>query len=301
MSWRVAESLLKLRDQINAAYPNRDKKSDGSIGDAKHATRSSDHNPWVRDGKMGVVTAIDIDEDLGDGGSLEHIITAIRKSRDKRVKYIIYEGRITVAGSDLQRWKKYTGSNAHKQHAHISVHSDRKLFDSSAEWDLGIEPKEEANVAAAQPAIPSPAPTPIQAIVPDPVAMVVEQVPHPRQIENQPDIEEIASPAPIPPSSDNVKVTTLIPHIDTAKAWLKRLFAGSALATIVATIAGLPLWLQIGLGVLVLTIVIGGVIIFVKNYDQVFALVGQAMKINADPSTPVTVQLVPDKRTTAKA
>src|SRR5438105_4061792 len=101
--WRRSKSLVKLMSQINAAFPSRDTSSDGAIGDAEHATRGSDHNPWVKDGKMGVVTAQDIDEDLStEIHSIEKIVDAIRASRDKRVKYIIYEGRITVQGSDLQ-------------------------------------------------------------------------------------------------------------------------------------------------------------------------------------------------------
>lgn len=152
MTWRIAESLKKLREQLNAAYPNRDTTSDGAIGDAAHASRSSDHNPWVKDGKMGVVTAIDIDEDLNGDATLEDVVTAIRSSRDKRVKYIIYEGRITVKGSDLQRWKKYTGSNAHKHHAHISVESDKKLYDSRAAWSIGVKQTSATAPAKASPA-----------------------------------------------------------------------------------------------------------------------------------------------------
>jgi hypothetical protein len=139
MAWRIAESLKTLREQINEAYPKRDKRSDGGIGDADHASRNSDHNPWVKDRDgVGVVTAIDIDEDLAaDIHSIENIVTAIRKSRDPRVKYIIYEKRITVPGSDLQKWKPYKGKNPHDHHAHISVNSDPKLYDSRRKWDLG--------------------------------------------------------------------------------------------------------------------------------------------------------------------
>lgn len=136
MGWRLAESLKKLRAQINAEHPNRDKTSDGAIGDAKHASRSSDHNPWVKDGKMGVVTAIDIDEDLGGSAKLQTIIDAICAGREKRIKYIIYEGRITVKGSNLQAWKKYTGPNRHDRHAHISVNSDKASYDNTADWPL---------------------------------------------------------------------------------------------------------------------------------------------------------------------
>lgn len=138
MSYRRAKALDKLVSQINAAYPGRDKSSDGWIGDAAHASRSSDHNPWVKDGKMGVVTAMDIDEDLaGDIHSIEFMVNAIRASRDPRVKYIIYEKRITVQGSNLQKWKKYTGTNAHGHHAHISVFPDKKLYDDVSPWSIG--------------------------------------------------------------------------------------------------------------------------------------------------------------------
>jgi hypothetical protein len=141
MAWRIAESLKQLRAQINEAYPNRDKSSDGGIGDALHASRNSDHNPWVKDKHgVGVVTAIDIDEDLaGNIHSVEAIVSAIRASKDPRVKYIIYEKRITVAGSNLQKWKAYTGKNPHDKHAHISVNSDPKLYDSVKPWALGLK------------------------------------------------------------------------------------------------------------------------------------------------------------------
>lgn len=135
MSWRIAKSLLKLREQINAAAPGRDKSSDGGIGDANHASRKSDHNPWVKDGQMGVVTAIDIDEDLNTDGTLMQIVDAIRESHDPRVKYIIYEGQITVPG-DITRWKPYSGVNAHRHHAHVSVNSAKALYDDEREWAI---------------------------------------------------------------------------------------------------------------------------------------------------------------------
>jgi nucleoid-associated protein YgaU len=136
--WRIAESLKKLREQIDEAYPNRDKTSDGGIGDAGHATRTSDHNPWVKDSKgQGVVTAIDIDEDLSPSiHTLKGIVDAICASKDPRVKYIIYEGRITVGGTDLQMWKRYTGPNSHSHHAHISVVATERLYDSRDDWSI---------------------------------------------------------------------------------------------------------------------------------------------------------------------
>lgn len=130
--WRLAKSLAKLREQINAEFPHRDKTSDGSVGDLAHKGRKSDHNPNL----AGVVTAIDIDEDLNGDRTLEQIVTAIRRSKDKRVKYIIYEGRITVQGSDLQSWKKYSGINKHDHHAHISVAASPSLYDDNSDWSI---------------------------------------------------------------------------------------------------------------------------------------------------------------------
>ena len=141
MSYRRAKALDKLVEQINALHPNRDKSSDGWIGDANHQSKASDHNPHVRDGKIGVVTAQDIDEDLSPSiKSIQHIVDSICASRDKRVKYIIYEGRITVKGSNLQAWKKYTGPNAHRHHAHISVFPDKSLYDDTTPWNLEVVP-----------------------------------------------------------------------------------------------------------------------------------------------------------------
>ena len=57
----LSKSATVLREQINASFPDRDKNSDGWLGDYRHATRSSDHNP---DPKTGAVRAVDIDADL---------------------------------------------------------------------------------------------------------------------------------------------------------------------------------------------------------------------------------------------
>lgn len=150
MAWRVAESLVMLRSQINAKYPGRSKASDGTIGDAAHATRSSDHNPWVRDKSgMGVVTALDITHDprVGlDAGALAEVLRAIR---DPRIKYIISNRRICSYDRGWA-WRPYSGANAHTQHVHISVREVPALFDSVTPWVLNIpKPKEEVkNVAS---------------------------------------------------------------------------------------------------------------------------------------------------------
>lgn len=140
--WRVAKSLLTLRDDVNQAAPRRSKASDGTIGDAAHCRRSSDHNPWVRDGSIGVVTAMDVTDDPSHGCSANNIAESIRRNRDARVKYIIWNRRIAnsspIGGSAAWEWRPYNGSNPHDKHIHISVKSDKSNYDSTEAWRVNL-------------------------------------------------------------------------------------------------------------------------------------------------------------------
>jgi len=141
MSWRIAKSLEKLRMQLNALYPNRSKVSDGGIGNAEHASRESDHNPWVKDSKgQGVVTARDFtfDDNPADGIGIDgqSLVDCLVANRDPRIKYIIWNRRIISSKQSPWVWRKYTGKNAHKHHVHISVMPEEKLFDSEKAWNL---------------------------------------------------------------------------------------------------------------------------------------------------------------------
>jgi len=137
-AWRVAESLRHLKRQVDAMAPHRSRASDGAIGDAAHATRNSDHNPWVLDGTMGVVTAMDITNDPANGCDAKALAEAIRASRDARVKYIIWDRRImssgVVSGVPAWQWRPYSGRNPHNKHVHISVKPDKASYDSTANW-----------------------------------------------------------------------------------------------------------------------------------------------------------------------
>ena len=111
----------KLRDQINARYPDRDKRSDGWLGDARHQTRLSDHNP----DEHGIVRAIDIDRDLSGTPKpdimpdLADQIRICAKSGDKRIAYVIFNGRI-CSPKKAWAWRPYDGVNKHNHHCHIS-------------------------------------------------------------------------------------------------------------------------------------------------------------------------------------
>lgn len=131
----MAKSLLRLRDQVNSAFPNRNKASDGTIGDAAHRSRNSDHNAHIDDGGVGVVSAMDITHDPAhcDAGAL---VDKLVESRDPRIKYIIYNSRIISSKQQPWVWRPYSGANAHAHHFHISVMAEKEAYDSEADWAI---------------------------------------------------------------------------------------------------------------------------------------------------------------------
>ena len=134
MKPRLSQSAIQLREQIDDTFPDRDRTSDGWIGDTRHAARKSDHNS----DEQGWVRAIDIDRDLvGKKGKpdlmpdLVDQIRALAKSGDKRIAYIIFDGRI-ASPKKAWRWRTYDGINKHNHHAHFSFtkqgDEDRTFF-----------------------------------------------------------------------------------------------------------------------------------------------------------------------------
>lgn len=133
-SWRLAGSLVTLRKQIDLAWSKRSKVHDGTVGDAAHAARASDHNP----NSVGVVCALDITHDPRSGCDAELLAKALQAARDPRVKYVIWNGQI-MSGSHSDRawvWRPYTGVNPHRTHLHVSVVADAKRYDDAREWLL---------------------------------------------------------------------------------------------------------------------------------------------------------------------
>ena len=155
MTWRLANALLQLRSEVNGNWPQRDKASDGSIGDQSHANRNSDHNP----NRWGVVTAIDIDDDLSSDDTIpfklaEHFRNLARAGFVplQNGGYIIYFRKIASA-RDNWAWRDYNGINAHKSHIHVSVGDYPAQFDNTSAWQV-------RNILTNRPTFPQPQPTP---------------------------------------------------------------------------------------------------------------------------------------------
>jgi hypothetical protein len=138
--WRAAESILKLREQVNRLAPHRSRASDGIIGDTSHKNRKSDHNPWIIDDGFGVVSAIDITHDPQRDCDAGRLAELIAQSRDNRVKYIIWNRRIanskSISGKPAWAWRSYNGANPHTKHVHISVLPDEALYDDTSDWQI---------------------------------------------------------------------------------------------------------------------------------------------------------------------
>ena len=111
----------QLREQVDDSFPDRDRRSDGWIGDVRHSARVSDHNP----DEQGIVRAIDIDRDLVGVSKpdlmpdLADQIRLCAKSGDKRIAYVIFNGKIASAKKSWA-WHPYTGVNKHNHHCHVS-------------------------------------------------------------------------------------------------------------------------------------------------------------------------------------
>ncbi len=130
---RLAPSLVALRAELKRTYPNRDTHTDGWLGDAAHRARKSEHNPDLR----GVVHALDIDTTPG--------LTKTQKKAllrslvgDDRVWYVIHDG---VIWSRNYGWRarRYTGSNPHVGHVHVSIRLTQAAERDKGKWlDAGV-------------------------------------------------------------------------------------------------------------------------------------------------------------------
>lgn len=131
--WKLAPSLIALIDEADNLAPSRSTASDGSIGDPSHASRTSDHNP-----SDGWVCAIDLTDDDAAGMNARSLVDHLVATRDPRVKYLIHEGLIwrSYDKPGLPAWtpQKYTGTNGHFKHAHVSIPNTPAARNDTSSW-----------------------------------------------------------------------------------------------------------------------------------------------------------------------
>ena len=120
MKPKLCKAGQQLREQFDDAYSDRLRTSDGWIGDSKHSTRKSDHNP----DEQGWVRAVDISRGLSGKSEpdiMPYVADQLRilAKTDRRIAYLIFDGKIASPRS-LWRWRKYKGINQHRTHLHVS-------------------------------------------------------------------------------------------------------------------------------------------------------------------------------------
>ncbi len=123
----LAATLVRLRTDLNARWPNRDRSSDGWIGDAAHQAQVSDHNP---DPTTGVVRALDIDK---DGIHVPSVLASI--IIHPATNYAIHAERI-YRRDDRFKPRAYYGSNPHYSHIHDSIMRGSASENSKTEYTI---------------------------------------------------------------------------------------------------------------------------------------------------------------------
>lgn len=106
---KATPAAIAVLRQATALKPKRKKASDGLLPSAAHINQNpdSDHNTGY---------AVDLTHDAEFGINCHEVYAQLKS--DRRVKYLIFKGRIWSADKGD---REYTGSNKHNKHLHISI------------------------------------------------------------------------------------------------------------------------------------------------------------------------------------
>ena len=117
--------------QATAIAPLRMKASDGLLPSQAHIHQNpnSDHNTGL---------AVDLTHDPKHGIDCLDIFEKLKE--DARVEYLIFKGKIWSKARAKEGNRKYTGSNQHNKHLHISIKEEHSTDTSPWFWWLN-QPK----------------------------------------------------------------------------------------------------------------------------------------------------------------
>ncbi len=141
---KATPAAIAVLRQATAICPSRKKASDGLLPSAAHINQNpnSDHNTGY---------AVDLTHDKLGGIDCVNLFQELKA--DKRVKYLIFQGKIWSSDRASEGDREYTGSNKHNKHLHISIKEG--CGDDTSPWFpwLGT-PKAVAKVKAAVKPLP---------------------------------------------------------------------------------------------------------------------------------------------------
>ena len=135
---RATPAAISVLRQATAIAPLRMKASDGLLPSQAHIKQNpnSDHNTGL---------AVDLTHDPKNGIDCSEIFEKLKE--DKRVEYLIFKGQIWSREKAKLGNRRYSGSNPHNKHLHISIKSTMATDTSPWFWWLN-QPGILAQVAA---------------------------------------------------------------------------------------------------------------------------------------------------------
>ena len=124
----LATSLDNLFNEIDARWPNRDRRTDGWFTDQRE---TYGHNRTER----GLCHAIDVDD---DGIDEDFIMSHLYRGGDV-LWYWIWDRKLYSRKRDFEP-VAYTGPSAHTDHMHIEIHHTVKAENYSGPWGIAPPP-----------------------------------------------------------------------------------------------------------------------------------------------------------------
>jgi len=120
---RATPAALAVLRQATKLFPKRNKASDGLLPSAAHlkASPNSDHNTGH---------AVDLTHDPKSGIDCHELFQKFKD--DKRVVYLIFDGKIWSRARASEGDRRYTGGNPHSKHMHVSI--DPKHENDKSSW-----------------------------------------------------------------------------------------------------------------------------------------------------------------------
>ena len=118
---KATPAAIAVLRQATALFPKRNKASDGLLPSAAHIKQNpnSDHNTGL---------AVDLTHDPKNGIECGFFFEKFKE--DERVDYLIFNSKIWSRSRRQEGNRKYTGSNSHNKHLHISI-NDASANDTS--------------------------------------------------------------------------------------------------------------------------------------------------------------------------
>jgi hypothetical protein len=120
---KASPAAIAVLRQATSLSPKRKKASDGLLPSAAHLklNPNSDHNTGL---------AVDLTHDPKKGIDCNVIFEKLKE--DERVKYLIWRRKIWSRERRKEGNRKYTGSNPHVKHLHISINDTHA--DDTSPW-----------------------------------------------------------------------------------------------------------------------------------------------------------------------